>query len=149
MKWKAYGRYGSVGFELIASMIVGYLFGHWLDGKVGGGGYITALFSAAGVYAGFRSLFKAANAMTADIEKEEKLDRGEMPWKVPMPDVDYDAADAASDAAEAKAEEAAHAATDESDDEASEASEADGKNDGKKPDESADSSEPSPKKDEP
>jgi len=90
VKWKAYGRYGSVGFELVVSMIVGYLFGKWLDDKVGGGGWITGIFSVAGVYAGFRAIFKAANQMTADIEKEEKLDRGESPWKVPMPEVTYD-----------------------------------------------------------
>ena len=90
MKWKAYGRYGSVGFELIVSMIVGYLFGKWLDGKVGGGGWLTGIFSIAGVYAGFRSLFKASQRMQADIEEEEKLDRGDMPWKIPMPEVSYD-----------------------------------------------------------
>jgi ATP synthase protein I len=90
VKWKAYGRYGSVGFELVVSMIVGYLFGKWLDDKVGGGGWLTGIFSVAGVYAGFRAIFKAANQMTADIEKEEKLDRGESPWKVPMPEVTYD-----------------------------------------------------------
>ena len=100
MKLKAYGKYGSIGFELVVSMAVGYLIGKWLDPTFGGKGYVTALFSVAGVYAGFRSLFKAAKTMQADIEKEEKLDRGEAPWKVPMPDVDYDAFDDAHDAEE-------------------------------------------------
>ncbi len=115
MKWKAYGRYGSVGFELIVSMIVGYVFGKWLDEKVGAGGWLTGLFSVAGVYAGFRSIFKAAKTMERDVEKEEKLDRGESPWKVREPEIDYDAYDAASDAAEeaeAEAKKASEAATD-------------------------------------
>lgn len=103
MKWKAYGRYGSVGFELVVSMIVGYVFGKWLDEKVGGGGWVTGLFSIAGVYAGFRSLFKASKDMQRDVEKQEKLDRGESPWNVKTPEIDYDAYDKASDEAEAEA----------------------------------------------
>lgn len=86
MKWKAYGRYGSVGFELVVSMAVGYFFGKWLDGKFQTGNWMTGIFSVVGVYAGFRALFKAAKQMQVDIEKEEKLGRGENPWKVPMPE---------------------------------------------------------------
>jgi F0F1-type ATP synthase assembly protein I len=112
VKLKAYGKYGSIGFELVVSMAVGYLIGKWLDPSFGGKGYVTALFSVAGVYAGFRSLFKAAKTMQADIEKEEKLDRGEAPWKVPMPEVDYDAFDDAHDAEE-KAKELAKEREDE------------------------------------
>jgi len=107
VKWKAYGRYGSVGFELVVSMIVGYVFGKWLDEKVGGGGWLTGLFSVAGVYAGFRSLFKAAKEMQRDVEKQEKLDRGESPWKVKTHEIDYDAFDKASDEAEAREKEEA------------------------------------------
>jgi F0F1-type ATP synthase assembly protein I len=102
MKWKAYGRYGSVGFELVVSMAVGYFFGKWLDGKFQTGNWMTGIFSVVGVYAGFRSLFKAANQMQVDIEKEEKLGRGENPWKVPMPegyeDGEVPEAEAGSDA---------------------------------------------------
>ncbi len=86
MKLKAFGRYGSVGFELLASIAIGYLFGHWLDTRYSLGGWVTGLFTIAGVYAGFRSLFKAAKQMQHDIEKEEKLERGEHPWSVPMPE---------------------------------------------------------------
>lgn len=86
MKWKAYGRYGSLGIELLVSMAVGYFLGKWLDDRVGAGGWLTGLFTAAGVYAGFRAIFKAAKQMEHDIEKEEKLERGQAPWKVPMPE---------------------------------------------------------------
>lgn len=86
MKWKAYGRYGSLGIELIVSMAVGYFIGKWLDERVGARGWLTGLFTLAGVYAGFRALFKAAKQMERDVEKEEKLERGQAPWKVPMPD---------------------------------------------------------------
>ena len=42
MKLKAYGKYGSIGFELVVSMAVGYLIGKWLDPSFGGKGYVTA-----------------------------------------------------------------------------------------------------------
>lgn len=85
--WKAYGRYGSIGIELVLSILLGYYGGHWLDGKVGGDkGYITAAGFLIGVYAGFRSLFAVAKKMQRDIEEEEMKERGEDPWKRPGPD---------------------------------------------------------------
>ncbi len=86
MKWKAYGRYGTLGIELLVSMAVGYAIGKWLDARFSANGWLTGLFSLAGVYAGFRAIFKAAKQMEIDVAKEEKLERGEAPWKVPMPE---------------------------------------------------------------
>jgi ATP synthase protein I len=84
--WKDYGRYGSVGIELVVSIMLGYYAGHWLDGKVGGGhGWFTAIGSIVGVYAGFRAIFSAAKHMQADIERMERLERGEDPWAPPPP----------------------------------------------------------------
>jgi len=85
--WKAYGRYGSIGIELVLSILLGYYGGLWLDGKIGGGhGYITGLGFLIGVYAGFRSLFVVAKKMQRDIEEEEMKERGEDPWKRRDPD---------------------------------------------------------------
>jgi hypothetical protein len=82
--WQDYGRYGSVGVELVASIMFGYYAGHWADGKIGGGrGWLTALGSVVGVYAGFRAIFSAAKHMTADIERAERWERGEDPWAPP------------------------------------------------------------------
>jgi hypothetical protein len=84
--WKEYGRYGSVGIEIVASILLGYYAGHWADGKIGGGrGWLTALGSIVGVYAGFRAIFSAAKHMTADIERAERRERGEDPWPAPSP----------------------------------------------------------------
>ena len=76
---KSYGRYGSVGFELLASIAVGYYIGHWLDGKYGWrwGGIIGFVI---GCYAGFSALFRTAKKMQRDIENDEALARGEDPW---------------------------------------------------------------------
>jgi F0F1-type ATP synthase assembly protein I len=76
---KAFGRYGSLGFELLASMAVGYYGGRWLDGKFGTH-WIAAVGFLIGVYAGFRAIFTAAKRMQRDIERDEALERGEDPW---------------------------------------------------------------------
>ena len=76
---RAFGRYGSVGFELIASMGVGYYGGHWLDGKFGTH-WIAAVGFLLGVYTGFRALFRTAKMMQKDAEREEAMERGEDPW---------------------------------------------------------------------
>ena len=76
---KSYGRYGAVGFELLASIAVGYYLGHWADGKLGTH-WIAFVGFLLGCYTGFRALFVTAKRMQRDIEREEKLERGEDPW---------------------------------------------------------------------
>jgi len=76
---KAFGRYGSVGFELIGSIAVGYYLGRWLDGKFGTH-WIAFVGFLLGVYTGFRALFRVAKTMQRDIERDEALERGEDPW---------------------------------------------------------------------
>ena len=73
---KSFGRYGSVGFELLVSMAGGYYLGRYLDKRFGThwlalGGFLL------GCYAGFRALYKAAKTMQRDIENDERLARGE------------------------------------------------------------------------
>ncbi|MBX3233743.1 MAG: AtpZ/AtpI family protein [Labilithrix sp.] len=84
---KAFGRYGSIGFELIGSIAVGYYLGRWLDGKLGTS-WIQAVGFLLGVYTGFRALFRAAKTMQRDIERDEALERGEDPWAPPEPSED-------------------------------------------------------------
>jgi F0F1-type ATP synthase assembly protein I len=70
--WKAYGRYGTVGLELVLSIVVGYLVGHWLDIKLGTGAWLSWIGGIAGVYAGFRALFKAAKQMQHEAEEADR-----------------------------------------------------------------------------
>lgn len=79
---KSFGRYGSVGFELLLSIAVGYYLGHWLDGKFGTR-WIGFVGFILGCYAGFRGLFRAAKQMERDVERDEMLERGEDPWAEP------------------------------------------------------------------
>lgn len=79
--YKEFGRYGSVGIELVLSIMLGWYAGRWLDGKIAGGhGWLTALGFVFGTYAGFRALFVAASHMQKDIERAERAERGEDPW---------------------------------------------------------------------
>lgn len=91
---KAFGKYGSLGLELLLSMAVGYYGGAWLDKKLGTR-WIAAVGFLVGCYAGFRALFKAARTMQRDIINEERLARGEDPW-APRPD-DDEASDSSND----------------------------------------------------
>ncbi len=85
---KSFGRYGSLGFELLGSIAVGYYGGGWLDRRFGTHWIAFAGFLL-GCYAGFRALFKAAKTMQRDIENDERLARGEDPW-APKPKDDED-----------------------------------------------------------
>jgi F0F1-type ATP synthase assembly protein I len=84
---KGFGKYGAIGFELLASIAVGYYLGVFLDKKFGTH-WIAFVGFIVGCYAGFRALFRAAKQMTRDIEREEKLERGEDPWRDEYPDDD-------------------------------------------------------------
>jgi ATP synthase protein I len=79
--FREYGRYGSVGIELIVSMGLGYYGGRAIDTRVGAGGWVTFIGFLLGVAVGFRSIFAAARYMQRDIAREERRARGEDPWQ--------------------------------------------------------------------
>lgn len=86
---KSVGRYGSLGFELLGSIAVGYYGGLWLDKKLGTH-WIAFVGFLLGCYTGFRALFKAAKTMLRDIDNDERLARGEDPWAPKSKDDDDD-----------------------------------------------------------
>ena len=84
--WKALARYGSVGFELSAMILLGFFFGRWLDRHFGWHAVGTIGGVLLGVYSGFRMLFKRAKEAERQMElddarelraadEEAKLDR--------------------------------------------------------------------------
>ena len=86
---KSFGKYGSLGFELLGSIAVGYYLGRFLDRKFDTHWIAFAGFLL-GCYAGFRALFKASQRMQRDIELEERMERGEDPWAKKPKDDDAD-----------------------------------------------------------
>ncbi len=73
--WKAFGRYGSLGIELILSMAIGYYGGRWLDGKLGTQGWLAGIGFFIGLYSGFRQIFRAAKQMQLEADREEAEER--------------------------------------------------------------------------
>ena len=71
--WKSYGRYGTVGIELFLSIVVGFLAGRWVDGKVGGHGWFTIGGVVFGLIAGFRAMYKVAKHMLREAERDEAM----------------------------------------------------------------------------
>jgi F0F1-type ATP synthase assembly protein I len=79
--WRGYGRYGTVGIELIVTMALGYYGGRYLDARVGGRGWVTFAGFILGIVLGFRAIFAAGRHMERDVERAERADRGEDPWQ--------------------------------------------------------------------
>ena len=82
---RSFGTYGSLGFELLASIAVGYYLGLWADRRFGTR-WLALVGFLVGCYAGFRVLYRAAKQMPRDIERDERIERGEDPWAEPDAD---------------------------------------------------------------
>jgi len=65
-----------VGLELILSIAIAWIVGHWLDAHFfPDKWYLTLLFTIGGVYTGFRAVYKAAKRLERDTEE---MDRQEL-----------------------------------------------------------------------
>jgi hypothetical protein len=73
--WKSVGRYGTVGIELVLSILIGLFGGQYLDTRFGTQ-WIWVAGLALGLYAGFRGLLKTAAKLSRDIEEAEAVDQG-------------------------------------------------------------------------
>ena len=62
--------YTTVGIHLVMCIVLCFLFGRWLDGKLGTEPYLTLIFFVLGVITGFRSLYQAAQKMQREVEKD-------------------------------------------------------------------------------
>ena len=68
----------SVGLELGLSVVVGILFGRWLDGKFGTEPWLMLLFLGFGLVAGFRAVLRAVQRAdrAAEAEARSEAPRG-------------------------------------------------------------------------
>lgn len=73
--WKSLGRYGSVGFELSAMIVIGFFLGRWVDRHFGWNAVGTMGGVGLGVYSGFRMLFKRAKEAEREMEKDDANER--------------------------------------------------------------------------
>ena len=70
----AAGRLGSIGIELGASIIVGLVGGHWIDGALGTSPWIALFGLTAGTIAGFRALIRTLNEHDRKLNLKSQLD---------------------------------------------------------------------------
>lgn len=73
--WKEYGRYGTVGIELVISLLVGLFLGKWADERWNTAPWLTLLGLVVGVYAGFRQLLATTRRMQRDMEAQDRAER--------------------------------------------------------------------------
>jgi hypothetical protein len=70
--YKGLGSYGTVGLELVLSIVVGLLVGTWIDKKLGTEPIFSVIWFAFGVAAGARSIWRTWKSMQADAAREER-----------------------------------------------------------------------------
>jgi Putative F0F1-ATPase subunit Ca2+/Mg2+ transporter len=81
--WLEVGRYGSVGLELVLTILIPAAIGSWLDGKYWhNAGWGAGVGFVLGAAVGFRNLVRTANGMQRDIERAEAKDPEAGRWTV-------------------------------------------------------------------
>ncbi len=81
--YKELGRYGTVGIDLVVSILLLGALGHWLDQRYWPGkdyGMVTGFFL--GLAVGIRNLVRIAQRMQRDIERAEAEDPEAGRWTV-------------------------------------------------------------------
>ncbi|CAN5665368.1 hypothetical protein BH09MYX1_BH09MYX1_16850 [soil metagenome] len=73
--WKSLGRYGSIGFELIASIVIGFFIGRWFDRHFAWHNVGTIGGVLLGTYTGFRTLFKRAKEAERQMDLDDARER--------------------------------------------------------------------------
>jgi ATP synthase protein I len=76
--FRTFARLGSVGIELAVATIIGLAGGHWLDGKLGTGPWLTLVGLLVGVAAGFKNLIETARkAQREGDRRDQKVETDE------------------------------------------------------------------------
>lgn len=70
LELKAAGGYSTVGMELVLSIVFGFVGGRWLDGKLETEPYLAIAGFFFGCVAGFRALWRAAERMRRETERD-------------------------------------------------------------------------------
>ncbi|MCC6552701.1 MAG: AtpZ/AtpI family protein [Polyangiaceae bacterium] len=70
--WKGIGSYGTIGLEVVLSMLLGLFIGRWIDGKLGTEPIFSLIWFGFGIAAGVRSIVRAWKQMQAAAAQEER-----------------------------------------------------------------------------
>jgi hypothetical protein len=70
--YKGLGGAGTLGLEIVLSVLLGFFGGRWLDGRLGTEPYLAWLGFGLGVAAGARGLMRVMKVMRAEAAREER-----------------------------------------------------------------------------
>lgn len=73
--WKGIGRYGTVGLELVLSVLLGLFAGQFLDKRLHTAPWLTLIGLSYGIAAGVRGLYRAAKRATREAEELDRRER--------------------------------------------------------------------------
>jgi hypothetical protein len=83
-EYKAVGSWGTLGLEIVLSVMVGFFGGRWLDSKLGTDPYLGVLGFFLGCGAAVKSIMRTLNEMKAVTAREEKEHGNPAPrWERP------------------------------------------------------------------
>lgn len=83
-KYKAVGSWGTLGLEIVLSVMIGLFAGRWADGKLGTEPWLTLLGFFFGIGAAINSLMRTVREMQAITRREEKEQGNPTPaWEKP------------------------------------------------------------------
>ncbi len=68
--WKAVGSYGTLGLEMVLSVLFAWWVGSWLDGKLETAPILTAIGFALGVGAAIKALMRVHREAQRDMKKD-------------------------------------------------------------------------------
>ena len=63
-------KFSSMGLELGLSVVAGFLIGSWMDGWLGTEPWLLLVFGAAGIIAGYRSIFRLVKKVQSENETD-------------------------------------------------------------------------------
>jgi ATP synthase protein I len=72
--WRIAGSAGAVGIEIVLAIVVGYLGGQWLDGRLGTGPWLKWLGMAAGVGAAVKVLMRVVKQYNRSVQEDDSKD---------------------------------------------------------------------------
>ncbi|HEU0264549.1 MAG TPA: AtpZ/AtpI family protein [Geobacterales bacterium] len=65
------GGVSTMGFAMVFSILIGILFGHWLDGKLGTAPWFFFIFMILGIIAGFKNIFILARRNSRENDHDD------------------------------------------------------------------------------
>ncbi len=71
-RYKGLGTYGTVGLEIVLSILFWSWLGHWADGKVGARGWCTLVGFGFGLAASARAIIRTARELRRETERQDR-----------------------------------------------------------------------------